>query len=211
MPSSSESLDSPSPQQGLCRPSDPTLPLKDFPDPIHCPFCPPPSHRDSVACIFIVRTWTVLVLRCSSLRDLLSPRRLRRAAGRSLWTSPEALPPSLSVSEGAGSPRAGAQPLRRFAAPPQSFLANVIPSKLNPSGCSLIKLICSPGDEIQIYWSPQPGEGKRTPDSGDPGAVPKRCDSPATVTFSSPLSLGWRGSLTEDGDRRVLAGFRPPV
>lgn len=64
VPSSSESLDSPSPQQGLCRPSDSTLPLKDFPDPIHCPFHPPPSHRASVslARFFIASKWTVLVL-----------------------------------------------------------------------------------------------------------------------------------------------------
>ena len=128
-----------------------------------------------------------------------------------MWTILQDLPPRLSISEEAGSPPAGAEPLKRFASPPELFVANVIPSKLNPSGYSLIKLICSPGDEIQIYLSPQPGDVKRTPDSGDPGAVPKRCDPPAAVTFSSPLSLGWRGSLTEDGDRRVLAGFRPPV
>ena len=62
VPSSSESLDSPSPQQGLCRPSASTSPLKDFPDPILCPFRPPPSRGDSLSCIFITSKWTILVL-----------------------------------------------------------------------------------------------------------------------------------------------------
>lgn len=77
------------------------------------------------------------------------------------WAIPRGPPPSLSISGGAGSPPLGAEPLKRFASPPQSFVANVIPSKLNPSSYSLIKLICSPGDEVQIYLSPQLGEGSR--------------------------------------------------
>ena len=128
-----------------------------------------------------------------------------------MWVIPQGPPLSLSISGGAGSPPLGADPLKRFASPPRSFVANVIPSKLNPSSYSLIKLICSPGDEIQIYLSPQLGEVKRTLHSGDPDAIPKCCDPPATVTFSSPLSLGRRGSHTGDSDRRVLASLCAPV
>ncbi|XP_040490651.1 pseudouridine-5'-phosphatase isoform X1 [Ursus maritimus] len=72
-----------------------------------------------------------------------------QAARTRAWTPPDPVLFSLHVFTEVLSAPPGGKPLKCFTS---RILANVILSKLNPSGCTLIKLISSSGDGIQIYF-----------------------------------------------------------